>query len=169
MSKVFKKLDLNVLPLVSNMDMAVFPKLIAIHLQWVLSSLHLLTHPFQFLKRLWSCVHYDVIYFSKIAETIWNGAPTRPTKFVGARSSLDSDQILWHLHCQPKFVVEWWVIIAPCNHWMLQVDLMLIIYCLIGVKWVYPLHLMSSLFANGIRDLDNIALLRPIYVYMVKT
>ena len=38
--------------LVYNMDMAASPKLFLVHLQGVFSTLHMLTHPFQFLKRL---------------------------------------------------------------------------------------------------------------------
>ena len=40
------------LPLVYDMDMAASPMLFLVHLQWVFSTFHLQTHPFQFLKRL---------------------------------------------------------------------------------------------------------------------
>jgi hypothetical protein len=61
-----------VLPLASSMDMAAIPKLIVIHLQWALVSLHMLTSipifealTIQVYIRTWLNT-----YLSDIAETI---------------------------------------------------------------------------------------------------
>jgi hypothetical protein len=99
-------------------------------------------------------------YLFEIAEKIWNGVTTCAKTFTGVYSFLDPAYNLWHVQCQPKFVVEWWVIIAPCSHSMLQVNFVWISYYLIRVKWVYPLHIMGSLLGSDIKDLDHITLFR---------
>ena len=61
---------MNLLPLVNDMDMVASHTLFFVHLQWVFSTLHLLTHPFQFSKclRFMCKLARDLIIISMILQ-----------------------------------------------------------------------------------------------------